>query len=535
MKKGWMHFTEVTKKISDMFKFSEHITKPTLSKSLCFFSRGAGVSSFFPPSPVIQTKLTHKPNDEYNQEVGVIADKIMGVKKSQLPLNPPSITPVQRKCAHCEEEEKMQRKEINTEETGAENGLTNYVNNLGNTGHTLPDEVRNYYEPRFGYDFSKIKVHTDAAAAESAQSVNALAYTSGNNIVFNKGQYSPQTDSGKRLLAHELTHTIQQSSTGSLIQRACVDDFTRYTGETCRGTIHVGATTISPAIAGYYHLFILYTDSTGARFYLRGSPGRGGEGYGNIVVSCAPYVEGEIEYDTRNLLEQVHEGADACSKLRTMRSRLNEIESWNVPYVPAGPNSNSVIATLLRASGLSLRKPAVPTPGFEMEVTASGGNPIQQDRPTLFLVSLGGGSGLLLNAEVQQRLHTFSPVIGGGIPIPIPLDLTAGLYSFPDQGRVGGSVGVGTSLSLINLPLPVFSPLGIVLGAGITAGASRRTDATGASTTTPEIGGYGRAGIYTDINRIRISPTYQYNLLYDTATGAVTNAHSFVVQLGYTF
>lgn len=90
---------------------------------------------------------------------------------------------------------------------------------LGEGGKPLPQEVRNFYEPRFGYDFSNVRPHTDPVDAKSAQSINALAYTSGNNIVFNKGQYSPETESGKRLLGHELTHTIQQASAVEAISR----------------------------------------------------------------------------------------------------------------------------------------------------------------------------------------------------------------------------------------------------------------------------------------------------------------------------
>ena len=83
--------------------------------------------------------------------------------------------------------------------------------------------MRNFYEPRFGYDFNNVKVHTDTVAAKSAQSINALAFTSGNNIVFNNGQYSPDTDSGKRLLGHELTHVVQQrgSVNRKKLQRVC--------------------------------------------------------------------------------------------------------------------------------------------------------------------------------------------------------------------------------------------------------------------------------------------------------------------------
>ncbi|HEY9363613.1 MAG TPA: DUF4157 domain-containing protein [Chitinophagaceae bacterium] len=117
---------------------------------------------------------------------------------------------LQRKCAHCEEEENLQRKEIDEEEKDADSNLENYVGGLSGAGQPLPNEARNFYEPRFGYDFSNVKVHTDSIAAKSAQSINALAYTSGNNIVFNEGQYATNLESGKKLLAHELTHVVQQ-------------------------------------------------------------------------------------------------------------------------------------------------------------------------------------------------------------------------------------------------------------------------------------------------------------------------------------
>lgn len=65
-------------------------------------------------------------------------------------------------------------------------------------------------EPCFGRDFSRVRVHTDAKAAESARAVNALAYTVGHDLVFDAGQYAPQTMEGRRLIAHELTHAVQQ-------------------------------------------------------------------------------------------------------------------------------------------------------------------------------------------------------------------------------------------------------------------------------------------------------------------------------------
>ena len=160
-------------------------------------------SLFF--KPVIQPKLTiNQPNDPDNyrdeQEADAVADQVMKStdteSKHQNFFKP--FVRLQRKCENCEEEEKkLQRKEIGEEETTAGNTLENYINNLDGGGERLPNEVRNFYEPRFGYDFSNVKVHTGSLAAKSAQSINALAYTSGNNIVFNQGTYSPGTEGGK--------------------------------------------------------------------------------------------------------------------------------------------------------------------------------------------------------------------------------------------------------------------------------------------------------------------------------------------------
>lgn len=77
-------------------------------------------------------------------------------------------------------------------------------------GQSLDASVRTQMEPRFGYDFSGIRVHTGAQADRSARSFGALAYTTGRDVVFRAGSYSPHTKDGQRLLAHELTHVVQQ-------------------------------------------------------------------------------------------------------------------------------------------------------------------------------------------------------------------------------------------------------------------------------------------------------------------------------------
>jgi hypothetical protein len=83
---------------------------------------------------------------------------------------------------------------------------------LRSPGQPLDPATRTFMEPRFGHDFSKVRVHTDARAAEAALSIDARAFTSDRGIVFGAGEYAPQTLSGRRLVAHELTHVVQQKT-----------------------------------------------------------------------------------------------------------------------------------------------------------------------------------------------------------------------------------------------------------------------------------------------------------------------------------
>ena len=79
-------------------------------------------------------------------------------------------------------------------------------------GSPLDRETRGFMESRLGADFGDVRIHTDSKASESAKSVQAHAYTVGNDVVFQSGKYEPDSDSGKRMLAHELTHVVQQRS-----------------------------------------------------------------------------------------------------------------------------------------------------------------------------------------------------------------------------------------------------------------------------------------------------------------------------------
>jgi outer membrane protein OmpA-like peptidoglycan-associated protein len=111
-------------------------------------------------------------------------------------------------CADCKKKKLQRRAAGNGPETAPP--IVHEV--LRSPGQPLDPKMRSFFEPRFGHDFSRVRVHTDAEAAESAHALNALAYTVGRRIVFGPGQYRPGDPSGKRLLAHELTHVVQQGT-----------------------------------------------------------------------------------------------------------------------------------------------------------------------------------------------------------------------------------------------------------------------------------------------------------------------------------
>ncbi|HEX2964297.1 MAG TPA: DUF4157 domain-containing protein [Syntrophorhabdaceae bacterium] len=159
---------------------------------------------------MIQPKLMiNQPGDIYEQEADRMAERVMRMPDPIL----------QRRCANCDEDQKkfLQAKESQGRLTiNKSQEVPSIVHEvLRSPGQPLDSTTRAYMEPRFGHDFSKVKVHTDTKAARSAQDVNALAYTVGLNVVFGSGQYAPRTTQGKRLIAHELTHIAQQNGSNT--------------------------------------------------------------------------------------------------------------------------------------------------------------------------------------------------------------------------------------------------------------------------------------------------------------------------------
>jgi Domain of unknown function (DUF4157) len=164
----------------------------------------------------LQAKLTvNAPGDIYEQEAERVSAQVMRAPEPKLQRT----CPCGGGCPRCQSEQPGQGQErahtehAHSSEHGA-SAVPHIVHEvLRSPGQPLDSTTRAFMEPRFGQDFSHVRVHTDERAAESARAVNALAYTVGSHLVFNRGQYEPGSQSGKRLLAHELTHVTQQSET----------------------------------------------------------------------------------------------------------------------------------------------------------------------------------------------------------------------------------------------------------------------------------------------------------------------------------
>jgi hypothetical protein len=158
----------------------------------------------------IQRKLSvGDVDDPLEHEADAMADKVMRMPETDF---------IQRKCAHCKEEEKLQRKPLISfiQKKSAENNntvsdtISNQIQSTKGGGNPIPKATKTFMESHFGADFSKVNIHTGSYASQLSNQLNAQAFTVRNDIYFNEGKFSPQSAEGKHLLAHELAHTLQQ-------------------------------------------------------------------------------------------------------------------------------------------------------------------------------------------------------------------------------------------------------------------------------------------------------------------------------------
>lgn len=119
---------------------------------------------------------------------------------------------IQKKKSGNEAEKPLQNKACSHQSPNPSSNFNNPIVSLQGGGRPLPQSEQAFFEPRFGTDFSQVRVHADRQAAEAARAVNARAFTLGRDIVFGTGEYQPRASEGKKLLAHELAHVVQQGS-----------------------------------------------------------------------------------------------------------------------------------------------------------------------------------------------------------------------------------------------------------------------------------------------------------------------------------
>lgn len=161
---------------------------------------------------LLQPKLTvGSTDDEHEKEADRVAEVVMRMPEGR---SSSVANPSQSVGASL-----LQRK--STQPGSAVEAPAVVQQSLRSGSQTLPASTRSFFEPRFGHDLSNVQVHTDATANDASKAVHARAFTVGNHIVFRQGEYQPDSQSGRQLLAHELTHVLQQrgSDTSNTLRR----------------------------------------------------------------------------------------------------------------------------------------------------------------------------------------------------------------------------------------------------------------------------------------------------------------------------
>jgi len=221
-------------------------------------------------APQPQPKLTvGAPDDAFEHEADQVADHVMRMPEPEVTASgaPPR---VQRLCSHCEEE--REKKEIRAKEEPGEtpevpDGFAQRFAALHGGGRPLPAAERAFFEPRFGRDFGGVRLHNGPAANTLARSVHARAFTLGDSIVLGAGQYAPGTSGGRELLAHELTHVVQQGG------GAAPESVQRRGGDLAKGS---STEFLEAGWADVNDIGIVYKEGTlseGGGVFLRPAPG----------------------------------------------------------------------------------------------------------------------------------------------------------------------------------------------------------------------------------------------------------------------
>jgi hypothetical protein len=192
-------------------------------------------------SKIIQAKLTvNPPDDEYEREADRVANAVTEIQRQPVEEEEEELMmkPSQIQRQEEEEEEEIQTKAVGSQPLMVSENLEAQIHEASEGGQSLTSTVRNSLEPYLGRDFGQVRIHTDAEADKLSRQLGAEAFTTGHDVFFRKGAYQPHTESGKELIAHELTHVVQQKAAEPVLQRDEVEQeatATTVTSETLTG------------------------------------------------------------------------------------------------------------------------------------------------------------------------------------------------------------------------------------------------------------------------------------------------------------
>ncbi len=324
--------------------------------------------------PVIQKKMSvGASNDAYEIEADNVADKVMRMPESKQQNVSQTGALIQRKCSGCEEEEKIQKKPLaenitpliqrssHSESGGhAPSHVESQINSSRGNGSMMDHGTKNFMENRFGTDFSDVKIHTGSQAVQMSRDLNAQAFTVGNDIYFNEGKYSPNSNSGKHLLAHELTHTVQQrGGIGRKVQK--VDDATVESGTGVDQGITNGTMTVDTIMGN------TYTATCRSGNYSMNFK------FSKAYKGVYPYraasrdVKGVYVKIEASITDNQYCGR--CTPMRLLQSMRNITRNSSGNMVSADPNN----ATRRERSGWG--DASAPSRGWRVDTTLSSTNP----------------------------------------------------------------------------------------------------------------------------------------------------------------
>ncbi len=396
------------------------------------------------PAPGKEVKIQRAPEEKVQKKED---DKVMkmGAKEEQLQKAEWKEEKVQKAEAKDErvqkkDEEKIQRKGNDSTSAVAANTQSAIQNKSGG-GQPLPADARSYMEPRFGADFSNVRMHNDPEAARLNNQLGARAFTYQNNVFFGQDQYQPGTSEGKQLLAHELTHTIQQGhAPEASVQRSSVPGIQRQPapaggGLVSSGVVDITGNTFSPSAKIKEEIEAQGSKGLEVRVIIKGLTGEG-----RVKVR----LDSQKTYDSmgKGSMPLLNEWTKQLGGMHlNFTIKNSEIKGGYASMKPGGGDSNDWLASVKKNAavlgGVGLKVDKLPTPVNKFE----GG------KLTLGVTGLSVEIGGFLSSQVNLTLENLNkPVIEATAKIDVKGLAQGELKLDNTKGALAGEVTLTVSL-----------------------------------------------------------------------------------------